>query len=129
MREDREGDTFEEILRSATMMIRLLSCQRPGGGFRLDEGSAVDIGTSLKELKQTARKIVTRSKTDRFTLLCTAVVMTYLTMKHADDEQEWKALTEKSRDWLDWEMERTGATLEGQPLMGWARSYVERIRS
>ncbi len=127
MREDREQDRIEEPSSLMTAAIRLLSCQRPEGGFHLDEWSAVVIGVSVKELKQTARRIVTRSKTDRYTLLCTAVVMTYLTMRHADDEQEWKALAEKSRAWLDAELVRTGATLDGQPLLDWAKGYVENL--
>lgn len=123
---------FKELKDNAvTTITEILRLQQPDGGFILDEEAFVMLGfylpnLSLSILKNLSEQIQTVKETDRFKLLCTAIVFVILDKKFSDLKKHlWGSVVEKSRKWLKKQIDTTNPLIFGEELMHWVEKTVQ----
>lgn len=113
------------------IVMKILSLQQPDGGFILDEEAFMMLGFDLPDLsfstlKSLSEQIQTVKETDRFKLLCTAIVLVILDKKFGDMKKHfWSSVVEKSRKWLKKQIDKTNPLILGEELMQWAEKTVQ----
>ncbi|MCX8028193.1 MAG: VIT domain-containing protein [Thermodesulfovibrionales bacterium] len=108
------------------VVINILDLQRYSGGFEVDDNIAKMLNTTVSKLQELSEEIITEEKTDKFKILSTALVLCILESKYNQERSLWKRLVQKSKKWLETEIQRTKPTLQGVELMKWAKDYVAK---
>lgn len=112
---------------SVDQLPALLAMQTAEGGFAIqDEHDADLLGLDMVELRNSAARMFNGGD-DALKLLVTAVVLALLERSFKDRKDEWYAVTEKSRKWLEAEVLRLNPTVDGRPLEDWAKDYAAGI--
>ena len=110
----------------ADPVMSILLLQEAKGGFGMSAHVASLLNTTVSELREIAKEMVVKGKSDRFKLLCTALVLALLRIRFAHNEGVWGEIIKKSEVWFKSEINRVDARLEGVSLTEWVESYFEK---
>jgi hypothetical protein len=108
----------------AATVIAILSLQKARGGMSLDAGISRMLGIDLEQLKRDAAQIKTTTKTDKFVLLSTAVLLITLEVWFPGEFRTWSGVARKSRRWLQNILSKGSPELYGTSLMAWVDEFV-----
>lgn len=113
------------------ILLMILSCQRPGGGFELSDEIAGLLGFSLHEIERAAGDLTVRVPLfdigrleDPRLLLTTAVALVILERVFPEGRQTWGPVAEKSRNWLFEFIHRFRAKIGDRDIRDWAEDFV-----
>jgi hypothetical protein len=82
-------------------LIRILSLQKPGGGFHLDDHAAKGLGIDLKEVNQELRDKKPANNKDKLSILHTKYLLDLLGSKFEKDMPYLTDLIKSHRKWLE----------------------------
>lgn len=115
------------------ILMMILSCQQPRGGFQLNDEVAGLLGFSLNEIERAAGNLTVRVPLvdirrfeDPRLLLTTAVTMTILERVFPEGRQTWEPVAEKSREWLFEFILRFRAKIGDRDIRDWAEKFVQQ---
>jgi Ca-activated chloride channel family protein len=103
----------------------LLKKQQVGGGFALDEETAVLLELDFSELVKLAGRITLAGEGDRWRLLSTALVLHVLETRYGDRRDLWEGLVKKSAFWLQHQVETMGPVIDGRELTVWVGDFLK----
>lgn len=120
------SESFATLAQKAVdPLADILALQTAEGGFLIKNArQAESIGLSLPELNDAADRMKVVGKAGRAKLVHTAAIMALLEMKFGDRRDEWYAVTEKSRKWLEDQVRRVKPTISNVQLQEWTQSLV-----
>ncbi len=102
----------------------ILAMQTAEGGFMITgDRQASDIGLDLTELKEAAAQM-DHGGAERIKLVSTAVILALLDKEFGGRQDEWLAVTEKSRKWFREQVRRLKLAVGARSLEEWAADYV-----
>lgn len=91
----------------ASLLVDILSVQRPGGGIELNPGVARRMHIDLDEMRRLANEMTVRIPVNEslaminpMLVLSTAIVILFLERRFHSDRATWEEVIRKSRDWL-----------------------------
>ncbi len=110
---------------SATdVLMSLLARQQSDGGFRITDDLAHVLKLDLNTIQKLSKNIKTGQNVDLFTLLSTVLVFEILRTRFLRQSNMWRAVTEKSRKWLDDVYRNDIPLLDGHELPVWVKTFV-----
>jgi hypothetical protein len=62
---------------------------------------------------------------DRLEILITAIILAFLELKFGDRRDEWEAVVLKSRRALEDQIKKFNPTIDGEPLLDWAKKFIK----
>ena len=105
-------------------LMDILSQQRLGGGFNVDNVIADILKISLSTLRNIADDMNVKNHPDRMGILATAIVLEVLEAKFGSRRDEWDGIVSKSRIWLQEQIDDSNPEIDGEPLLDWVRKFV-----
>ena len=105
-------------------LMDILSRQRPGGGFSVDNVIADILKISLSTLRNIAEDMNVKNHPDRLGIMATAIVLEVLEVQFGSRRDEWEGVVSKSRIWLQEQIDDLKPEMAGEPLLEWARKFV-----
>jgi len=105
-------------------LLEILSRQQATGGFEFDE-SLLEYA-SLTGVRDMAEMISVKAHTDKAKILMTMLILLILEMQFGERRDEWEGIVEKSRRWLQAEIEKHEPTIDQQPLEIWLRDFLTK---
>ncbi|MGD9487234.1 MAG: VIT and VWA domain-containing protein [Calditrichaceae bacterium] len=106
------------------VLMSLLASQQSEGGFRITEDLAHVLKLDLNTIQKLSKNIKTGQNVDLFTLLSTVLVFEILRTRFLRQSNMWRAITEKSRKWLDDVYRNDIPLLDGHELPVWVKTFV-----
>jgi len=106
------------------LVLGILSLQKARGGMSLDTGICSMLGIDLEQMRRDAKQIKTTTKTDKFVLLSTAVLLITLEVWFPGEFRTWSGVARKSRRWLQNILSKGSPELYGTSLMAWVDEFV-----
>lgn len=110
--------------RKKDLLMDILSQQRLGGGFSVDNVITDILKISLSTLRNIADDMNVKNHPDRIGILATAIVLTILEAKFGSRRDEWDGIVSKSRIWLQEQIDDLNPEIDGEPLLDWVRKFV-----
>jgi hypothetical protein len=86
---------------NGNQLIRILSLQKPGGGFHIDDHAAVALDLDLKEVNQELRGSKQVNKADKLPILHTKYLLDLLESKFDKEMPYLTGLIKSHRKWLE----------------------------
>ncbi len=121
---------IEEVTKE-NVLIEILSCQMPGGGFEINIGLGNLLNINTQEIERLAQLVGLRQSdmdlTGKIRLVSTALLLEILKVNFKDRSDSWESIVEKSQDWLSDIVKKSNPSVEGKPLMDFIKDYVEKI--
>jgi len=111
------------VSKGSDLLFDILSLQQAGGGFYIDRH--VSEYLSLSDMKAIVENIHVSEECNMEKVLMSLIVLTILELKFEARRDEWEGVVEKSRRWLQYEMQRTSPTIDQQPLEQWVRDLLQ----
>lgn len=112
-------------IKGKDLLLDILSLQRAGGGFYMDEVILNLLSISQSELSNIANVMNIKHQEDRMGLLMAAIVLAILELKYGERRNEWDRVVFKSRNWLQLQISRVTPTIEDEPLEDWVKKFVD----
>lgn len=114
---------------SSDRMENILALQTAEGGFLIARPEqASNLGIDVAKLNEAAAWVKTDKKTvgkvDSYKLVCTAALLALLETEFRVRRDEWHAVVEKSRKWLNAEVKRLKPSVGGTALETWAEKFI-----
>jgi hypothetical protein len=81
-------------------LIQILSLQKPGGGFHIDDHAAEALGIDLKEVNRELRGSKPANKADKISILHTKYLLDWLESKFEKEMPYLTGLIKSNRKWL-----------------------------
>jgi len=106
-------------------LLKILTLQEANGGFVIDDAFAKDLKMSVKAIVEISNKIQSVGNPDKFTLLSTTLILTYLMYAYKDQRRTWESLVVKSEKWLKDQITLYSPKLESMDLLDWAELYLK----
>lgn len=100
-------------------LIQILSCQQPQGGFVWSKELAEMLGFSWEYLQAMADKMTVAASCDKYKLFYTMFTIKLLERKFGRDKSSWRAIVEKSHNWLQSELRRCQPSIDSLELEMW----------
>ncbi|MFC1947871.1 VIT domain-containing protein [Chloroflexota bacterium] len=106
-------------------LLQILALQEVNGGFAIDKALAKDLKMSVRAIKKMANKIQSTGNPDKFILLSTALVLTYLRNVYKDRKDTWESVVNKSEKWFEDQVALYSPKLESLELLDWAETFLK----
>lgn len=110
------------------LLLRILSLQKPSGGFEINEEILKDIGINYKELEKIAKKIIYNSfdnKFNPFYFIYSAAIIEVLKSKFDDEKDNWEAIIRKTDRWLNEQNIKYKPTIDDEEITVFIKKYVK----
>ncbi len=120
-----ETEAISQKSDKTNILLTLLSTQQVDGGFIIDEKIAQLLGIDLNQISTLAKDLETSLAFDSFTFASTLLVFEIFETYYADEAKTWRAVTNKSRKWLDNIIKKEMPLIKGQEAMTWAKDFVQ----
>jgi Ca-activated chloride channel family protein len=113
------------VLKERDILLDILSCQQANGGFNDIDRSVWEF-IKLSDMRSMADKIGIKNQGDKLKILMTMIILNILELKFWERRDEWEGIVEKSRRWLQSEIEKNEPTIDQQPLEIWMRDFLTK---
>jgi Ca-activated chloride channel family protein len=120
----KKAEHLAPKLDKTNILLILLSTQQAQGGFIIDEKIAILLGIDLKQITALADEIKFSLSVDHLKLVSTLLVFEIFETHYADEAKTWRAVTQKSRQWLDSILQQEMPAIGGRDAQTWVRDYV-----
>ena len=106
-------------------LFKVLALQEANGGFVIDKAFAQELTMSVKEINEISRKIQSTGNPENYTLLSTALVLTYIKNVYMDRIRIWESVVKKSEKWFAEQISMYSPKLESHELLEWAELFLK----
>lgn len=120
-----EPEITRTVSKEESELFDILALQRVDGGFDIDAVLARTLKTTLSELYRISEKINSKGNPDKFIILSTALVLTYLESYYRDQKSSWYPVVQKSLKWLENQIIGFNPDIEGIELESWVKEFLK----
>lgn len=106
-------------------LMDILAQQRIGGGFNINRRVCDILKISDSKWRSIADDMQMKKRADCLDILTTAIILAFLELKFGDRRDEWEAVVSKSRRELEDRIKDFKPTIDGAPLLDWAKKFMK----